>query len=104
MTVGKQETVQLAAILLLLGWGDMKPSGHLPEHFIQCIPYCHHIDAEGVAERSVLLKQFYGCCRLGWKGSIILKDWCKSSCLGVQRGLVCWRVIIFIPWSEILAD
>ncbi len=30
--VGKQETIQLVAILLLLGQGGMKPSRHLPKH------------------------------------------------------------------------
>ena len=50
--MGKQEAVQLAAILLLLGRGGMKPRGHLPKHFKQDVPYRHHIDAEGVAEGS----------------------------------------------------
>jgi hypothetical protein len=79
--VGKHETIQLAAVLLLLGWGGMKPRRHLPEHFIQYIPYHHHVDAEGVTEGSVLLKQCDGCCRLAWKGSIILEDRCTSNYL-----------------------
>jgi hypothetical protein len=100
--VGKQETIQLAAILLLLGWGSMKPRRHLPEYFIQYIPYHHHIDVEGVAEGSVLLKQCDGCCRLAWKGNIILKDQCMSNCLGIQREIVLQRVIIFVPQNDTL--
>ncbi len=46
--MGKQEVVQLAAFLLLLGRGGMKPRGRLPKHFKQDVPYCHHVDAEGV--------------------------------------------------------
>ncbi len=31
--MGKQETIQFVAILLLPGQGGMKPRGHLPKHF-----------------------------------------------------------------------
>jgi hypothetical protein len=100
--VGKQEMIQLVAILLLLGWGGMKPCRCLPKHFIQYVPYHHYTNAEGVAEGSVLLKQCNGCCRLAWKGNIIFKDWCTSNCLGIQRGIVLQRVIIFVPQNDIL--
>ncbi len=99
--VGKQEMIRVA-VPLLLGWGGMKPCGHLPKHFIQYVPYHHHVNAEGVAEGSVLLKQCNGCCRLTWKGSIILKDWCTSYCLGAQRVIVLRRVIIVVSSNEIL--
>jgi hypothetical protein len=87
--VGKQETKQLVTILLLLGQCGMKPHVHLPKHFIQNIPYCHHIDAEGVAEGSILLKQCNGYRRPAWEGNMVLKDWCTSNCLGIQGWIVC---------------
>jgi hypothetical protein len=69
---------------------------------MQNIPYCHHVNVEGVAEGSILLKQCNGCRRLAWKGNTILEDWCTSNCLGVQRGIVLQRVIIFVPRNDIL--
>ncbi len=64
--IGKQEAVQLAAVLLLLGQGGMKSRGCLPKHFKQDVPYCHHVDAEGVAEGSILFQECDGFCRLAW--------------------------------------
>jgi hypothetical protein len=94
--------IQLAAILLLLGRGGMKPRRYLPKHYLQYIPYRYHIDAEGVTEGSTLLKQCDGCRRLAWKGNIILKDWCTSNCHGIQRGIVLRRDTIFVPQNDIL--
>jgi hypothetical protein len=98
----KQETIQLVAVLLLFGQGSMKPRGRLPKHYIQDIPYCHHIVVEGVAEGSVLLKQCDGCRRLAWKGNMVLEDWCTSNCLGLQGQIVCRRVVIFIQWNDVV--
>jgi hypothetical protein len=100
--MGKQEMIQLAAILLLLGQGGMKSRGHLPKYFMQNISYCHHINVEGIAEGSILLKQCNDCCRLAWEGNIVFKDWCTSNCLGIQGQIVCRRVVIFIQWKEFL--
>jgi hypothetical protein len=98
--MGKQETIQLADILLLLDQGGMKPRGCLPKHFIQNIPYHHHINAKGVAEGFVLLKKCGGCHRLAWEGNMVFKDWCTSNRLGIQGWIVCQRVVIFIQQNE----
>ncbi len=63
--MGKQETIQLAAILLFLGQGGMKPCGHLPKHFEQDVPYCHHIGVEGFAEGSILCQECDGFLQTG---------------------------------------
>jgi hypothetical protein len=80
----------------------MKSRGRLPKHFIQNIPYRHHIDAEGVAKWSILLKQCDGCRRLAWEGNMVFKGWCMSNRLGIQGWIVCRSVIIFIQWNEFL--
>jgi hypothetical protein len=80
--MGKQEGIQLAAILLLLGQGGMKPRGCLPKNSNNML-YRHHIDAEGVTKWFVLLKQCNGCCRLAWEGNMVLEGRCTSNHLGI---------------------
>jgi hypothetical protein len=100
--MGKQETIQLTADLLLLGQGGMKPCGGLPKHFKQDVPYRHHVDAEGVAEGSILFQECDGFCRLAWKGDMVFEDRCTSNRLGIQEWIICQRVVIFIQRDEFL--
>ncbi len=54
--LGWSELVILLPGILLVGLESTaaEPHGHLPKHFIQDVPNCYQVDAEGVTEGSIL--------------------------------------------------